>query len=259
MKISTIQTEIFWEDQKKNLKHYQKILSNLAGKTDLVVLPEMFSTGFTMNSKLLAETKDGITMQTIEKWASSYQFAIAGSFIAKDENNQENIFNRGFFITPEGEKYFYDKRHLFRMGEENLSFKAGKEPLIIQYKGWNINLIICYDLRFPVWIRNVKNAYDLIICPANWPEARSNVWKTLLAARALENCCYVCGVNRIGTDGKNIHYIGESRVIDPKGKQLINAERKESIRTVEIKKEFLETFRSKFPVWKDADEFNIVN
>ena len=166
----------------------------------------MFSTGFSMQSKILAEPNSGETITTLKQWAAKFQLAICGSYIATEN---ELFYNRAFFLTPEGEEFYYDKRHLFRMGREAEHFSAGDKRLIIPYHGWNICLLVCYDLRFPVWSRNVGNEYDLLIYVANWPIPRRLVWDTLLRARALENQCYVCGVNRVGTDGSNFHIMEE--------------------------------------------------
>ncbi len=256
LRVTLVQSDIFWEDKVRNLGLCGKILESLSGKTDLVIFPEMFTTGFTMRAKALAETSEGETVRMLRQWSAAYQMAISGSFIA--ENSSGQYFNRGFFIAPSGEQYFYDKRHLFRMGAEHETFSPGNRQLTLQYKGWNIRLVVCYDLRFPVWIRNVDNAYDLLICCANWPDTRKKVWETLLQARAYENYCYVCGVNRVGTDGEGLHYDGGSLLIDPKGKRLIRAIKSEpQIRTATIYKEPLERLRKKFPAWMDADLFKL--
>ena len=256
IRISIIQFDIAWEDTENNLKHCESLICPLQGKTDLVVLPEMFATGFSVDSVHLAETNTGNTIQQVSQWAKEFNFAVCGSFLAKD--NSGKVFNRGFFITPEGDSYFYDKRHLFRMGKENDFLTAGNEPAIISYKKWNIRMIICYDLRFPVWVRNKENKYDLLICVANWPENRAGAWKTLLKARALENQCYVCGVNRIGIDKNEIFYKGDSILIDYKNNAILEATpHKETILTGSIDKNALNEFRKKFPVWMDADSFEI--
>jgi len=257
LRISLVQAGIFWEDKDRNLEHYGNLLKGLSGKSDLAVLPEMFSTGFSMNVPHLAETNDGTTIQTIHSWAKAYRLAVCGSFLAKDDF--QRIYNRGFFIDPDGNECFYDKRHLFRMGLEQEQFVAGNRQLTVPYKGWNIRLIICYDLRFPVWIRNRKNEYDVLICPANWPAVRANVWKTLLAARALENQCYVCGVNRIGEDGQQTNHHGDSVLIDFKGNRILETVlNEESIATEVLRKDFLDDFRERFPAWMDADKFKII-
>ncbi len=257
LRVSLVQSTIFWEDKSQNIQHYGSLLNSLEGETDLAVLPEMFSTGFSVdNNRHLAETNDGTTVEMIKKWAKDYGFAICGSFLARED---DKLCNRGFFITPEENVFFYDKRHLFRMGDENKNFTAGEEHLIVSYKGWNICMIICYDLRFPVWSRNVAKAYDLLVCPANWPKARKNTWDILLKARALENYSYVCGVNRVGEDGRHNHHQGDSQLIDFKGDIIVSCEPdKEEIVTGVLYKELLDRFREKFPVWQDADEFEII-
>ena len=256
MRISLLQTNIAWEDKQENLRQLQLKLEALRGKTDLAILPEMFSTGFTMKSRELAEPVEGETITTLRKWAKEYQMALSGSYIASDN---ACFYNRAFFLTPEGEAYFYDKKHLFRMGNEEAFFSAGKEQkMVIPYRGWNICLLVCYEIRFPVWSRNVDNEYDLLIYVANWPIARRHVWDTLLSARAIENVSYVCGINRIGTDGNNLAYNGGSAIYSPRGKVITMApESEESITTTTLSLEELNTFRQKFPVWMDADRFTI--
>ncbi|MCC8198312.1 MAG: amidohydrolase [Tannerellaceae bacterium] len=255
LRISMIQAPIIWEDRTENLGYYGDLLKRISGKTDIAVLPETFSTGFTMNVTAVADTMDGETLQTVKDWAKKYNTAITGSLIVSENNT---YYNRAFFVTPDGEVWHYDKRHLFRMGQEDKSFSAGNQQLVVPYKGWNICLQICYDLRFPVWSRNVDNRYDLLIYVANWPEARRKVWKTLLQARAMENMAYVCGVNRVGVDGKGFNYRGDSLIYDPKGKKLADVgKRKEVTRTCILDKNELDEFRRKFPAWKDADQFNI--
>jgi omega-amidase len=265
MRISLVQNDILWEQKSSNLKYYDNLLSGLAGKTDLVVLPEMCTTGFSMQAALLAETDDEETMTAMQRMAKNYGFAITGSFIGKEvitgEKNvkNSNCFNRGFFVCPDGKETFYNKRHLFRMGEEPKHYQSGNEKCLINYMGWNIRLVICYDLRFPVWCRNINNEYDLLIVVANWPEARQHVWQCLLSARAIENMAYVCGANRVGIDGLKIKYSGGSQLIDAYGTMLTSFEPgAEGVQTLEIYQESLKNFRSKFPVWKDADRFEIL-
>lgn len=257
LRISLIQASIVWENVAGNLHYYEGLLRRVKGKTDIAILPETFSTGFTMHVEPVAEAVSGSnTVATIKQWAASYNMAIAGSFIAVENGN---YYNRGFFITPEGEEYYYNKRHLFRMGSENKHFTSGDKRLVFSYKGWNICLLICYDLRFPVWSRNVNNEYDVLIYCANWPQPRIEVWKTLLEARAIENMCYVCGVNRVGEDGVGAVYNGNSMIISPKGKKLANAgTRKNSICTYTLNKKDLNDFRTKFPCWADMDSFTIL-
>ncbi len=255
LRISLLQTNIKWEDKEYNLATLERFIRELSGKTDMIVVPEMFSTGFSMNSHMLAETIEGNTISKLQAWAKQYDVALTGSFIAEDD---DEYYNRGFFITPL-EATFYDKKHLFRMGDESKHFSAGNKRCIVSYKGFNICLLICYDLRFPVWARNVDNEYDLLLYVANWPESRSRVWNVLLEARALENQAYVCGVNRVGKDGIGLMYKGQSALIDYKGnKQAYLDTAIEQVETVEISKEELDLFRNKFPVWKDADKFDLI-
>lgn len=255
LRVSLVQSHIIWEDREENLGYYGELLRRIQGKADIALLPETFTTGFSMNAPVLADVSDGETVAAVKGWAKKYDMAIAGSFIATENGR---YFNRGFFITPEGDVSFYDKRHLFRMANENEHYTAGTSRLIVPYKGWNICLIICYDLRFPVWCRNVNNEYDVLLCCANWPEARRKVWKTLLEARAMENMAYVCGVNRVGMDGNGINFRGDSLVFSPKGKKLANAGKREEVtRTCTLDKGELENFRAKFPCWEDMDSFTI--
>lgn len=257
LRITIIQTNIVWENKQENLRLLHQKLKVLRGTTEIVVLPEMFSTGFSMNSRTLAEPTKGETISTLKQWASEFQLAIAGSYIALGD--REQYYNRAFFLSPEGEASYYDKRHLFRMGSETDHFSPGKEPKqLINYGGWNIRLLICYDLRFPVWSRNVNKEYDLLLYVASWPESRRLAWDTLLCARALENMSYVCGVNRIGTDGNQLTYNGGSIVYSPKGEILASIpNEQEGCATATLSLNSLQQFREKFPVWKDADAFQL--
>lgn len=255
LKISIVQTDIAWENKQENLRMLREKLHALRGTTEIVALPEMFSTGFTMKSRELAEPVSGITVRILKELAADFQLALCGSFICSERSN---YYNRAFFITPEGEEFYYDKRHLFRMGNEAEYFSAGNNKLIISYRGWNICLLVCYDLRFPVWSRNVNNEYDLLIYMASWPQARRLAWDTLLCARALENMCYVCGVNRIGVDGNKLIYNGGSVVFSAKGEVLASVpDGEEGIETVSLSLISLQQLRDKFPVWKDADAFRL--
>ena len=255
LKISIVQTDIAWENKQENLRMLREKLHALRGTTEIVVLPEMFSTGFTMKSRDLAEPVSGITVRILKELAADFQLALCGSFICSERSN---YYNRAFFITPEGEEFYYDKRHLFRMGNEAEYFSSGNNKLIISYRGWNICLLVCYDLRFPVWSRNVNNEYDLLIYVASWPQARRLAWDTLLCARALENMCYVCGVNRIGVDGNKLIYNGGSVVFSAKGEVLASVpDGEEGIETVSLSLISLQQLRDKFPVWKDADAFRL--
>lgn len=250
-----VQSHIIWEDREENLCYYGELLRRVSGRTDIAVLPETFTTGFSMDVEKLADTMDGTTIPAVKEWAKKYKLAVVGSFIVTEEGK---YYNRAFFVTPEGDTYFYDKHHLFRMAGEDEHFTAGDKRVIVHYKDWNICLQVCYDLRFPVWSRNVNNEYDVLIYVANWPEARKRAWKSLLQARAIENMAYVCGVNRVGVDGKGFLYRGDSLVFSPKGKKLADAGKREEVtRTCTLDKAELEEFRTKFPVWKDADTFSI--
>ena len=255
LKISIVQTDIAWENKQENLRMLREKLHALRGTTEIVVLPEMFSTGFTMKSREFAEPVSGITVRILKELAADFQLALCGSFICSERSN---YYNRAFFITPEGEEFYYDKRHLFRMGNEAEYFSSGNNKLIISYRGWNICLLVCYDLRFPVWSRNVNNEYDLLIYVASWPQARRLAWDTLLCARALDNMCYVCGVNRIGVNGNKLIYNGGSVVFSAKGEVLASVpDGEEGIETVSLSLISLQQLRDKFPVWKDADAFRL--
>lgn len=261
LRVSILQTDIAWENKQNNLRRLRKKLETLRGETEIVVLPETFSTGFSMNTRSLAETVTGETVTTLRQWAVEYGIAIAGSYIACDEDSttdNSTFYNRAFFLTPESEAYFYDKRHLFRMGHETEHFTAGNRRPIISYRGWNILLLVCYDLRFPVWSRNVDNEYDLLIYVANWPVPRRKVWNILLQARALENICYVCGVNRIGMAYGQIPHDGGSVIYSYKGEPLASIQdNEEGTATATLSLAALQKFREKFPAWMDADSFVI--
>ncbi|MDR1557512.1 MAG: amidohydrolase [Tannerellaceae bacterium] len=253
LRISLVQAPIVWENRDENLAGYGKLIRRVSGKTDLVVLPEVFTTAFSMNVKVVADTMDGITIATIRAWAKEYGTAISGSFILREE---ERYYNRAFFITPEGSASYYDKRHLFGMAGEATHFTQGTKQTIVNYLGWNICLQVCYDLRFPVWSRNVNNAYDLLVYMANWPEVRIEAWRSLLPARAIENLAYVCAVNRTGSDAEAYEYRGHSVVYSPKGEKLADAgTAQEIILSCTLQKSPLERLRTKFPAWKDADTF----
>jgi predicted amidohydrolase len=257
MRISLIQSTIVWEHKQANLLYYESLLSGLTGKTDLVVLPEMCTTGFSMHPERLAETPDGETMNAFRRMAAGFGFAIAGTYIGKDETH---AYNRAFFVTPQGDLHQYDKRHLFRMGDEPKHYTAGKNKTIVQYMGWNIRLAVCYELRFPVWLRNVDNEYDLLLLMANWPESRQHVWTSLLTARAIENQAYVCGVNRVGTDANGIVHAGGSMLINAYGTNVSDPEQPgTAVQTFELNLDELHRFREKFPVWKDADAFELIS
>ena len=257
MKITLVQTDIAWENKKANYSKYESLLKDLTGKTDVVVLPEMFNTGFSMACDQLAESMDGDTMRWMREISSDGGFGVIGSFIAVDNGN---YYNRLVFIKPDGDYCTYDKGHLFRMEKENTFYTKGSRPVIDSFREWHFSLQVCYDLRFPVWSRNVNNKYDILVYIANWPKSRRNVWNTLLLARAIENQCFVVGVNRIGRDRNGIDYCGDSVIIDPLGRVVAHTTQdKEEVITHNISLDELKLFREKFPVWIDADKFNLIS
>lgn len=253
-----IQTELHWEDRKANLLMLENKINSIKEKTEIVILPEMFSTGFSMEAAKLAETMEGETVQWMKRIASEKKIILTGSVIIEGEPGK--YFNRLLWVLPNGQYGIYDKRHLFAYAEEDKHYEAGNKRLIASVKGWKINLLICYDLRFPVWARQQSNEtpeYDVLIYVANWPERRAEAWRSLLKARAIENQSYVIGVNRVGKDGKDIIYSGESMVIDPLGEILYTKKGEEDVFTIALDREHLNEIRNRFPFWKDADPFHI--
>jgi omega-amidase len=253
MKISILQTDIAWEDKSGNFTKIEKSLPLLTG-SDIVILPEMFNTGFTMNTEGMGEPPASETYDWMISISERGNFGICGSYIVKE---RDLCYNRWIFVTPEKESWHYDKRHLFRMGNEEQAFAQGSRRVTFSFRGIRILPNVCYDLRFPVWSRN-RNDYDLMINSACWPAARNSVWITLIKARAIENQCFVAGANRIGTDGEGIKYCGNSMIVNPYGEIITSSERnEEGIISAEISTDELSAFRKKFPVLKDADEFTI--
>lgn len=256
MRISLMQYPLVWADIRENLTVWEQRLAPLAGKTDVVVLPEMFTTGFCTDDMYLAEDMQGTTVQKLKEWSCNYGFALVGSFMAKED---ARIYNRAFFVKPDGTCSYADKRHLFSMGGEHQYLSAGDRRLIVNYKGVRFCVLVCYDLRFPVWARNVDNAYDVLVYVANWPEQRIRDWDILLTARAVENQAYVCAVNRVGDDGRNLHYNGHSALIDYRGNKVVCFdENEEAVKSGEMDMDGLHRGREKFPIWKDADDFQII-
>lgn len=259
LKISLIQTSIYWEDVDKNLKMLEDKINFLSGKTEIVVLPEMFSSGFTMDPQIVAETISGKTVEWMKSLSKKNRLIITGSLVIKED---EKYYNRLIWMQPDGNFFSYNKRHLFGFAGENEKYSPGNKRLIVSVKGWKINLLICYDLRFPVWSRQNKNEspeFDVLIYVANWPEKRINAWITLLKARAIENQCYVVGVNRVGKDENEIAYNGFSMVIDPFGEVIYEKPKVEDIFTLELDTEKLEKIRESFPFLKDSDDFRILS
>ncbi|HUS03436.1 MAG TPA: amidohydrolase [Chitinophagaceae bacterium] len=262
--ITIIQPNLHWENKKANLDMLAQKIESINEKTELVILPEMFSTGFSMQPELLAEKMDGETVAWMKKMASFKKIILTGSVIIEEKGK---YYNRLIWMLPNGDYGIYDKRHLFAYADEHNHYSAGNKRLIARVKGWKINLLVCYDLRFPVWARQSPPPpgeagrgleYDVLIYVANWPERRITAWNTLLQARAIENQCYVVGVNRVGDDGNNIHYSGESMIIDPLGEILYHKANEEDVFTYTLQKEKPDEVREKFPFWRDADSFEIL-
>lgn len=259
--VSTVQADLIWENKEANLQMLEDRLLNLRGMSELVVLPEMFSTGFSMQPEKLAETMDGPTVQWMKRISARNNFILTGSLIIQ---SGEAYYNRLIWMMPNGECGYYDKRHLFGFAEEDKHYTAGNKRLIASVKGWRVLLQVCYDLRFPVWARQQINPestapeYDLIVYVANWPQRRSHAWKTLLCARAIENQSYVMGVNRVGNDGHQVYHSGDSLIIDPMGEVLYHMPDKEDVFTLTLEKSQLEETRQKLPFLKDADQFRIL-
>jgi len=253
--LTLAQVNLVWENRAENLRHLTEKLDGLSAQTDIIILPETFTSGFSMKPELLAETMEGPAIDWMKQQTAKTGAAICGSLIIKENNC---YFNRFVFVKPKGEIIHYDKRHLFSIGGEKSAFTPGSERTIFTYLGWKIGLYICYDLRFPVWSRN-RNDTDLMLFSANWPKSRSIVWNTLLKARAIENQLYVAGVNRIGSDGNGIKYIGESQVINPYGKVILESNHlEEGLYNCTLSLTELTDFRQKFPVSEDADRFEII-
>lgn len=284
--ITTIQTDLQWEDKTANLRSLEEKILSIPVNTELVVLPEMFSTGFSMRPEILAERMDGPTLAWMRSVAARKKIILTGSIIIEEEGN---YFNRLIWMLPNGQYGYYDKRHRFAYAGENQHYTAGHKRLVASVKGWKILPLVCYDLRFPVWSRQTPAPgqpahpedsasspaatpepgqpapagnpapleYDILLYVANWPERRSLAWKTLLQARAIENQSYVVGVNRVGNDGNNIYHSGDSMIVDPLGEILYHGAAKEDIFTLTLRKENLTEIRQRFPFWEDADNFSI--
>jgi predicted amidohydrolase len=260
LRVTIIQSDLHWEDIGANLASFEEKIWRIGQSTDVIILPEMFTTGFTMKANKLAEHMNMRTFKWMKQMADQTGALILGSFIA---NVHDRFYNRLLWMEPGGTFKTYDKRHLFRMAEEQQIFAQGESLLIGHWKGWRICPLICYDLRFPVWSRNRWNpslkklSYDLLVYVANWPMVRSNAWEALLPARAIENLSYAVGVNRVGIDGNGIEYNGQSSIIGPKGDSIFKVEGIESIKTIELSSNALQAYRDRFPAYLDADDFSI--
>ena len=250
--ITLVQPDIVWEDKSANLQQYEHMIAGIKGDKHIVVLPEMFSTGFSMDAERMAEPMNGPTVTWMATMAVKHRCIITGSLIISEEGN---YYNRMLWVQPDGSIGCYDKRHLFAYAGEDKHYTSGEKRLIAQVNGWRINVMVCYDLRFPVWARNQGEEYDVLLYVANWPEPRSLAWQTLLQARAIENQCYVAGINRVGTDGKGFKYAGESSVFGPLGETIWQAGNEVICKTVTADKETLIKVRSTFPFLNDADKF----
>lgn len=254
MKTALIQAPLIWENPQANREYFEERVNSIEQEIDLIILPEMFTTGFTMNPKNVAETMQGETILKLKDLAKNKNTAITGSLIVSEK---EKYYNRLIFVFPSGKIEYYDKRHLFSLAGEEKIYTSGKEKQIVEYKGWKICPMICYDLRFPVFSRNTED-YDLLLYVANWPKPRTNAWDILLKARSVENMCYTLGVNRIGFDESGHEYIGHSQAIDFLGNTIINAEESEGIFIADLDKNAMLEARHKFGFLNDRDTFEIV-
>ncbi|MEZ4838309.1 amidohydrolase [Flavobacterium sp.] len=253
MIVSLIQAPLVWENPSENRFYFEQNIKAISQQTDLIVLPEMFTSGFTMNPKQVAETMKGETIEWLINLAKEKNVAIVGSLVIQEK---EHFFNRLVFVFPSGKLEYYDKRHLFTLAGEEKVYQPGNEKKIIEYNNWKICLQVCYDLRFPVFARNIEE-YDLLIYVANWPSVRTNAWDILLKARAVENLAYVVGVNRIGLDGNGHEYVGHSQVIDELGNYLLEPQRNEYVFHVALDKEKMLETRKKLNFLNDRDDFSI--
>lgn len=255
MKATIVQCGIKWEDRSANLGHISSMLDAASPGSGIVVLPEMFTTGFTMNPGPMAEGMDGNTVRWMKERSAAGGYALCGSVIISGEGR---YFNRLVFVTPEGDVTYYDKRHLHSMSGEHTVYSRGNKRVAVPYREFSFNLQVCYDLRFPVWSRN-RGDSDVIIYSANWPAVRINVWKALLVARAIENQCYVIGVNRVGANPDGTSYTGDSAIIGPKGELLASLETgAEGVASASLSREALDKYREDMPVWRDADPFELI-
>lgn len=256
LKFTIVQPDIVWEDKQANLAQYEQYLAAVNGKMEVVVLPEMFSTGFSMVPEKLAETMDGTTVQWMKDTARKYGCILTGSLMIEEDGK---YYNRLVWVQPDGKTCHYDKRHLFGYAHENKHYSAGDKRMIVSVKGIRICLMVCYDLRFPAWSRNSKAEYDVLLYVANWPERRNLPWKTLLQARAIENISYCIGVNRVGKDGNDVTHTGDSSVFGPLGELLWQHSDSAICHTITISKEAVMQARQQFPFLEDADRFIILD
>lgn len=253
LRVTLVQANLHWEDPTANLGMFTGKLAGVSN-TDVIVLPEMFTTGFSMNARKLAEEVNGSAVTWMKQTAAEKNAVVTGSLIIKEEGH---FYNRLFWVQPDGKCVWYDKRHLFTLTGEETVFTPGTDKLLVEWKGWNICPLICYDLRFPVWSRNKIAGYDLLLYVANWPQRRSYPWKQLLVARAIENQSYVVGVNRVGNDGNDVYHAGDSMVVDALGNVLYHKVDEEDVCTVILEKDALHKVREQFQFLRDADDFEL--
>ncbi|MHC0439266.1 nitrilase family protein [Flavobacterium sp. 3-210] len=253
MKIALIQSDLHWENALENRKNFESEINSIDSEVNLIVLPEMFSTGFTMNASAVAETMQGETVLWMKEVAKQKNAAVTGSLVITENGK---FYNRMFFVFPSGEIKYYNKRHLFTLAGEDRFYTAGTEKVIVEYLDWKICLQVCYDLRFPVFARNIEN-YDLLLYVANWPKIRTNAWDALLKARAIENLSYTIGVNRLGFDANNYEHIGHSQAIDFLGNYILEPQEKNGVFIVELDKNTMYETRKKLDFLSDQDEFEI--
>jgi omega-amidase len=254
--LTLIQTKLHWEDRAANLAMLEEKIRQRDASSQLVVLPEMFSTGFSMQPERIAETMDGEAVKWMQRLAREERIILTGSLMMQEGGH---FYNRLLWVLPNGQTGHYDKRHLFAYAGEDQHYTAGNRRFIASVNGWRVNLLVCYDLRFPVWSRQQYTEagyeYDVLIYVANWPERRNTAWKSLLQARAVENQCYTIGVNRVGEDGNGIYHSGDSMVVDPLGEILYQKAHDEDVFTITLDRDHLNAVRGKLPFWKDADPF----
>jgi predicted amidohydrolase len=254
LNIALIQSEIAWHAPAENLSRFDALVRRVEGPVDLVLLPEMFATGFTMEPKSVAEVMEGTAVLRMREWASTLGADVAGSLAIVEGGHYHN---RLVWVNPRGGIATYDKRHLFRMAGEDRVYRPGRGTITVEVRGWRIRPFICYDLRFPAWTRNRGMEYDAAVFVANWPAKRARHWKALIAARAIENQCYVIGVNRVGTDGNGVAYCGDSMAVDYEGNVIAAMGEGEGAMSVVLSKDSLEEYRAAFPAWKDADAYRM--
>ena len=253
LRISLIQTRVHWHDPAQNRAHFQQRIEPLAGATDVIVLTETFTSGFTRHPQEIGETMQGETVAWMREQAAATGAAITGSVAMGVDGH---YYNRLLWVNPDGTLHHYDKRHRFGLGGEHERYSAGNQRVVFEHRGWRVCPQVCYDLRFPVWTRSL-NDYDLLLFVANWPLARAQAWRVLLRARAIENQCYVVGVNRVGRDGNDLEYAGDSAAIDCLGNYLVELHGRDAVETVTIEKGPMDQFREQYPFWRDADKFQI--